>query len=146
MSTKKIIKKTEGKGEDKSRSNQAAGENNYLKLQMIDQQVRQLQQYLQTFDQQVIEIKSVISSLKELSALKKGDLIFAPVANGIFIKAKLEDNQEVKVNVGHNTVVTKSIDNAVKMLQGQEAEITQYRSDVLAKFDELIKQAEELQQ
>ena len=146
MSTKKIIKKTEGKGENKSADNKTAGENNYLKLQMIDQQVRQLQQYLQTFDQQVIEIKSVISSLKELSALKKGDLIFAPVANGIFIKAKLEDNQEVKVNVGHNTVVTKSIDDAVKMLQGQEAEITQYRSDVLAKFDELIKQAEELQQ
>jgi prefoldin alpha subunit len=146
MSAKKIIKKTEGKGEDKSRGNKAAGENNYLKLQMIDQQVRQLQQYLQTFDQQLIEIKSVISSLKELSALKKGDSILAPVANGIFIKAKLEDNQEVKVNVGNNTVVTKSIDDTVKMLQGQEAEITQYRSDVLAKFDELIKQAEELQQ
>jgi prefoldin alpha subunit len=143
MSTKKIIKKIEGK--KASESNKEFEQNKYVQLQMIDQQARQLQQYMQTFDQQLVEIRSVIGSLNELAKLKKGDTILAPIANGIFVKAKLDDNQEVKVNVGNNTVVTKSIDNAVKMLRGQEAEITQYRSDVLAKLEELIRQAEVLQ-
>ncbi|KYK26006.1 hypothetical protein AYK26_00995 [Euryarchaeota archaeon SM23-78] len=120
-------------------------QNKYIQLQLLDQQIKQVQQYLQTFDQQLVEIRSVISSLKELSTLKKGDQILAPIASGIFIKAKLEDNQEVRVNVGSSTVVTKSIEGAIKMLQEQEAEITQYRNDTLVKFNELMHQAEALQ-
>jgi len=148
MSNKKAVRKMERKKSSESHSHddgRQAEQNKYVQLQMVDQQARQLQQYLQTFDQQLLEIRSVITSLNELAKLKKGDSILAPIANGIFVKAKLEDSQEVRVNVGNNTVVTKTIDNAIKMLEGQEAEINQYRSDVLAKFDELLKQAEALQ-
>ena len=132
-----MTKKNDSKEEEKQQK--------YLQLQMLDQQIKQMQQYLQTFDQQLVEIRNVITSLKELSKLKKGDQILAPLASGIFVKAKLENNNEVRVNVGTNTVVTKSVENAVKMLQEQEAEITQYRSDTLVKFNEIIKQAEALQ-
>jgi len=142
MAIKKVSKKAEVKVDEVKKESE---QNKYLQLQLIDQQARQLQQYLQTFDQQLLEIKSVINSINELSKLKKGDTILAPIANGIFIKAKLEDNKEVRMNVGNNTVVAKSIESAIMMLQGQEAEITQYRSEVIAKLDELIKQAESLQ-
>lgn len=151
MSSKKTVRKIEGKkinADNESSENESKKEseqNKYIQLQMVDQQARQLQQYLQTFDQQLLEIRSVITSLNELAKLKKGDSILAPIANGIFVKAKLEDSHEVRVNVGNNTVVTKTIEGAIKMLEGQEAEINQYRSDVLAKFDELLKQAEALQ-
>jgi prefoldin alpha subunit len=146
MSNKKTVKKIESKKSNETRTDsREAEQNKYVQLQMVDQQARQLQQYLQTFDQQLLEIRSVIASLNELAKLKKGDSILAPIASGIFVKAKLEDSQEVRVNVGNNTVVTKTIENAIKMLEGQEAEINQYRSDVLSKFDELLKQADALQ-
>ncbi len=146
MSNKKMVRKIEGNKTNESHENKTESkQNKYVQLQMVDQQAKQLQQYLQTFDQQLLEIRSVITSLNEFAKLKKGDSILAPIANGIFVKAKLEDNHEVRVNVGNNTVVTKTIEGAVKMLEGQEAEINQYRSDVLAKFDELLKQAEALQ-
>jgi prefoldin alpha subunit len=146
MSNKKMVRKIEGNKANESHGNKTESkQNKYVQLQMVDQQARQLQQYLQTFDQQLLEIRSVITSLNEFAKLKKGDSILAPIANGIFVKAKLEDSHEVRVNVGNNTVVTKTIEGAVKMLEGQEAEINQYRSDVLAKFDELLKQAEALQ-
>ncbi|MBN2051964.1 prefoldin subunit alpha [Candidatus Woesearchaeota archaeon] len=142
MAAKKIVKKIEAKDNDAKKEFE---QNKYVQLQLIDQQARQLQQYLHTFDQQLLEIRSVINSINELAKLKKGDTILAPIANGIFIKAKLEDNKEVRMNVGNNTVVNKSTEDAIKMLQSQEAEVTQYRSEVIAKLDELIKQAEELQ-
>lgn len=146
MSNKKMVRKIEGNKANESHENKRESkQDKYVQLQMVDQQARQLQQYLQTFDQQLLEIRSVIISLNEFAKLKKGDSILAPIANGIFVKAKLEDSHEVRVNVGNNTVVTKTIEGAVKMLEGQEAEINQYRSDVLAKFDELLKQAEALQ-
>jgi len=139
MTKKKSVnkKKQEPKEED---------QNKFLQLQMLDQQMKQIQQYIQTFDQQLLEIRSVIDSLKELTKLKKGDPILAPIASGIFIKAKLEDNKDVRVNVGNNTVVTKTIEQAIKMLEGQEKEINQYRSETLVKFDEMIKKAESLQE
>jgi len=146
MSNKKMVRKIEGNKANESHENKRESkQDKYVQLQMVDQQARQLQQYLQTFDQQLLEIRSVIISLNEFAKLKKGDSILAPIANGIFVKAKLEESHEVRVNVGNNTVVTKTIEGAVKMLEGQEAEINQYRSDVLAKFDELLKQAEALQ-
>jgi len=141
-----MVRKIEGNKANESHENKRESkQDKYVQLQMVDQQARQLQQYLQTFDQQLLEIRSVIISLNEFAKLKKGDSILAPIANGIFVKAKLEESHEVRVNVGNNTVVTKTIEGAVKMLEGQEAEINQYRSDVLAKFDELLKQAEALQ-
>lgn len=141
-------KKTKENKEEKKQKDERekADTNKYVHLQMLDQQIRQVQQYLQNFDQQLVEIRKVIKSLKDLSKLKKGDSILAPLASGIFVKAKLEDSQEVRVNVGSNTVVTKNIEGAVKMLEEQEVEINQYRSDTLVKYEELMKQAEELQQ
>ncbi|MBW2990932.1 prefoldin subunit alpha [Candidatus Woesearchaeota archaeon] len=136
---------TKKKAKEDSKQEADAKQADYLQLQMLDQQIRQVQQYLQTFDQQLVEIRNVINSLKDLSKLKKGDAMLAPVASGIFVKAKLEDNEEVRVNVGSNIVVAKSVEDAVKMLEEQEAEIAQYRSDTLVKFNELVKQAEGLQ-
>ena len=130
---------------EKQEENKEQEQNKYLQLQMLDQQIKQVQQYVQRFDQQLVEIRNVIGSLKELSGLKKGESILAPLASGIFIKAKLEDSNEVKVNVGSDTVVTKSREDAVKMLEEQESEISQYKSDTMARFNELIKKAEELQ-
>jgi len=136
---------TKNKPVENKKKEENAKQTRYLQLQLLDQQIKQIQQYLQTFDQQLIEIRNVINSLREFSELKKGDQILAPIASGIFVKAKLEDNNEVRVNVGSNTVVTKTIEQAIEMLRGQEAEITQYRSETLVKFDELVKQAEALQ-
>lgn len=135
----------EKKTTESKQSEKEEKQTKYLQLQMLDQQIRQIQQYMQTFEQQLVEIRSVIDSLNELSKLKKGDVMLAPIASGIFVKAKLEENNEVRVNVGTNTVVTKTTEGAIKMLQEQEAEIAQYRSDTLAKMDELVKQAEALQ-
>ena len=156
MPKKKVIIKAKEKGEhdhehshehdENSSASTQLEQNKYMQIQLMDQQLKQLQQYLQTFDQQLLEIRAVISSLNELSKLKKGETILAPLASGIFLKAKLEDATNVRVNVGAGTVVTKTVDETIKMLEGQESEISQYRSDTMAKFEELMKQAEALQQ
>jgi len=143
-------KKAKEEGADKPSKELADGDKSmqekYFQLQMIDQQAKQLQQYLQVFDQQLVEIRNIISALNELSGLKKGDTLLAPISNGIFVHTKLENNKEVRVNVGASTVVTKPIPDAINMLESQEAEIIQYRSDTVAKLEELMKHAEELQE
>jgi len=130
---------------DKSKSEKALMQDRYIELQMIDQQVKQLQKYLQAFDQQLLEIRSVIGAVQEFSKINKGSTIFAPISNGIFIKARLEDNENLRVNVGNNVVVTKTADEAIALLQSQETEIVQYKSETVTNMEQLLKKLEELQ-
>ena len=61
------------KNNDKIGKSEAEAKNaqkKYMELQMLDQQMKQMQQYLQTFEQQIEEITYVIGSLEELKKLK----------------------------------------------------------------------------
>jgi prefoldin alpha subunit len=127
------------------KGNDSSMQEKYIELQMLDQQVKQLQKYLQSFDQQLLEIRSVIGSIHEFSKLKVGSKIFAPIANGVFIKAKLEDSSELRVNVGNNVVVTKTVGEAIKLLEDQEKEIVQYRSETMANLEDLLRKLEDIQ-
>ncbi len=117
----------------------------YMQMQMIDQQIQGLQKYMETFDQQLVDIKSLVDSIKEFSQLKKGDEILAPIASGVFLKAKLEDNSELLVNVGNGVVVNKTIAETIALLQSQEKELLSYRSETTVQLEALMKEAEKLQ-
>ena len=130
-----------GKTEEEAKNAQKK----YAELQMLDKQIKQMQEYLQTFEQQIEEITHVINSLKEFQTLKKGDDLFAPIANGIFIKAKLEDNNQIIINVGSNTIVSKTVEDAIKLLRAQENEVNKYQTDTLTNIDTIMKRIDELQ-
>jgi len=109
-----------------------------MKKELVEQQVRKIQEYIEHFDEQLNTIRNTISNLKEFSKLEKGDNIISPIANGIFVKSKLEDNETIKINVGNNTIVNKKVSEAVKMLEGQEREIIKYRGEAITKINELV--------
>ena len=147
MAEKKFNKRTsKDSSSDHNEQQRKEQQKQYLRFQMIEQQAQQLQQYLQVFDQQLLELRTIIKSLKEFNELKKGDSILAPVANGMFVKAKLEEASTLRINVGAGVVVSKTVEEAVKMMESQESEIIQYRSDALAKLEELLRQPEALQE
>jgi prefoldin alpha subunit len=144
MTKKRTIKIENSKGEEAV--NQQSLQEKYMQMQMMDQQVKQLQKYIQTFDQQLTEIRGLIGAIKEFSELKKGDTILAPIANGLFVKGKLEESKELLINVGGGVVVNKSIPDAIKLLESQEAEVASYRTETLSNITELLKQVESLQE
>jgi prefoldin alpha subunit len=111
----------------------------YMQMQMYDQQMRQLQKYIETFDEQLIGVRNLIDAVNEFGTLKKGDLINAPLANGVFVKARLEDSQHLLVNVGNGVVVSKTIPEVVTMLEGQEAEVKQFKAETTKQMEALMK-------
>jgi len=46
----------------------------------------------------------------------------APIINGIFVKAELKDNQNLLINVGADTVVEKTVSQAVELLKERQKE------------------------
>jgi len=128
----------------KEKTNAKSAQERYVEAQMLEQQYKQLQKYLETFDEQINAIRALVEALDEFSGLKKGDKILAPLTNGIFVRATLDTSSELLINVGQNTIVAKSIPDAKKMLEGQEAEVRKYRTETVKQLEDLMKQLEDI--
>ena len=112
-------------------------EDRYRQLQMIQQQAEQIAEYVQKLQLQLQEIENSLEALQELKDTALNTEILAPVANGIFLKASLQDNQKLVVNVGAEVTVEKTIPEVINLLQEQKEKITQNISEAEGVLQEL---------
>lgn len=117
----------------------------YLQLQVLDGQIKQVQQQIQKLDAQLTELEAISLSLKDLKDVKEGTEILVPVATGIFFKAGVKDVKNLLINVGSNVSVKKSVDEAVGMLNEQVKEIAGYKEQITGQLDVLIDKAASIQ-
>ncbi len=113
----------------------------YTEFQYLQQQIEQINQHLEMLVQQNSEMDISIAALKELENTKPNSEILAPIANGVFLKAKLENNQKLIVNVGSNTTVEKKIPEVIELLQKQKEEFNLGISEADSVLQELSSQA-----
>jgi prefoldin alpha subunit len=117
----------------------------YLGLQLLDQQMRQVQKQVGAIEQQAMELAEVQQNLDELGKSSHGSGMLVPVAPGIFVKARLEDNKRLAVNVGSNVVATKDIPAAKAMLAAREEDLRRYQAELVQQFEQMAEQAAGLQ-
>ncbi|MFH1073373.1 MAG: prefoldin subunit alpha [Nanoarchaeota archaeon] len=111
---------------------------NMIEAQMLNQQLEQLQQYLQNLDTQLNEIQAVKQSLEDFGKLKGGEELLVPLTNGIFFPGKMVDNTKLLVNVGDNTVVEKTVQETIQLIGKQQSEMQQYRQEAFIQFQQLM--------
>lgn len=117
-----------------------------VELQMADQQIKQLQEYLENFASQVLTIQEILTTLKDFKTLKPGSKILVPLQNGIFVEAILGESKMLKMNVGSNTVVDKTVEESIEMMEKQLEAVTTYRTEVTNQIDQLTSRVQEIQQ
>jgi prefoldin alpha subunit len=117
----------------------------YMEMQMIDQQLKQIQQQLHAVEQQSMEVESVIDALGSISKVEPGSDILVPLSSGIFVKAKIQDNKELLVNVGSNTTVSKSVPEVQEMLKKQNQELDRVKKDLTDNFTKFANKMQALQ-
>jgi len=118
----------------------------YMEMQMLDQQIKQFSQQLQSLDVQALELDSVIGSLGEISEVEQGTEILVPISGGIFLKANIQNTKELFVNVGSGTNVKKNIPDTKALLKEQIQEMNKHRDTVLKHIEELTGKAKEIEQ
>lgn len=118
----------------------------YMELQMLDQQMKHMQKQVEAIERQVMELEEVQLNLDELSKSKKGAEMWVPLASGIFVKTRLEDNQQLAVNAGSNTVVAKDIPATKAMLAAQATDMRNYQAEMVEQFEKIAEHAAALQQ
>ena len=121
-------------------------QNKYMQLQLIQQQAEQLSEYSQKLQIQLQEIENSLEALQELQFTKIDTEILAPVANGIFLKAALKDNQKLVVNVGAEVTAEKSIPEVITLLQEQKGKISDNIAEAESVFQQLQEQGRKIYQ
>jgi len=117
----------------------------YMEYQMLDQQIKQLQEQMQLVEQQSVEVMAAVQSIEEFSNLKDGSEMLVPLNNGIFAKARLVKEDKLRVNVGAGVVVDKSITETKKLIEKQSEEMEKVRVAVAQNVDQMVQRAAEIE-
>jgi prefoldin alpha subunit len=120
-------------------------EDKYQQMQVLDYQAKQLQKIIENIDAQLLEMHNTSEALKEFEKLKINDEILFPVANGIFAKGILMDNNLLRINIGSDVIVEKSVKDTISMMESQAKEIESYKIDVVSQMQKFIDKIDELQ-
>lgn len=121
-------------------------EQKYAELQGLQQKLNQLQQQISIFNSQVTDFRKLNQDLKDLKEVKANTETLSSIGAGIFVKSELKDSKKVIMNVGANTFVTKSIDEATNLVEKQIQEIEKIQKECELSFQETIIHAQKLEQ
>lgn len=121
-------------------------EDKYMQLQMLQQQVEQITEYMEKLQIQQKELDTSIEALTELQKIDLNTELLAPVANGIFLKAELKDNQKLVVNVGADVSTEKTIPEVITLLEEQKEKITENIVEAETVLQELYRHGHKLYQ
>jgi len=107
-------------------------------LDNINAQLGQMQQIVASLDSQISNIRTTINALHEFSNIKGDEEILFPLANGIFAHGRLSGNKTLKVNVGRDVIVEKSVPESILLMESQLLEMTNYRDQLAHEMELMI--------
>jgi prefoldin alpha subunit len=108
-----------------STENEAAVKEKFMQFQMLQKHIEQINEHVKMLNAQQQELIESKDALTQLKGEEQGSEVLAPIANGVFMKATLKDNNSLLVNVGADTVVEKTVDEVVALLEGQQQQMGQ---------------------
>ena len=118
----------------------------YLELQVLDQQIKQVNQQMLNLDTQLLELQKLEENLGDLSQTKKDTEILVAFGGGVFSKAELKDNNTVLMNVGADIIVEKDIPSSKKVIRHQIDQIKEVVQQLEQEFNILAMNSQILQQ
>ena len=118
----------------------------YFEFQMLMQQLQQMEQQINQVKQNVVELISLSSNLKQMKEVSNESDMYVPMGSGIFLKAKTLGSDKVVMNVGSGVCVTKSVDDAVSMVNKQVEELKGFVKTLEAQMEQGAQALQGLQQ
>ncbi len=110
----------------------------YKEIDLLQHQIQDLESQLNELSKQEEEVKNSLNALKEIKE-NKPDEVLVPVVNGVFARAKLLDTDKFVVSVGSNVLVSKSIDDSIKLFEENVSELSEYRKKMEQTYNQLLK-------
>jgi prefoldin alpha subunit len=118
----------------------------YFELQILEQQLKQVNQQLLGMDNQLLELQRIKENLDDIANTKKDTEMLVALGGGVFSKAELKDSSKVLMNVGSNIVVEKDIASSKLVVDHQMGQITEVIKQLEQEFQILAMNSQVLQQ
>lgn len=115
-----------------------------IRLSMLEQQTKQLEEHLRLVEQNILEIQTLLHSLDEIDG-NKNDVILSQLANGIYMKSKLEE-KKFFVDVGSRIIVKKSAGEVKLVIEEQMKKLMNAKNEVYEQLGMLGREMEKLVQ
>ncbi len=112
----------------------AEAQEKYIELQMLDTEIKQLQQQLANADKQLEELNRLEEALTDFSKISPGTETLSAIGNGIFAKTDIKSAKEVIMAVGANISVEKPTEEAIKVIQEQKKRT----EEVISEFESAL--------
>lgn len=114
---------------------------NYLKLQFLNEQIKEIEKQAQLFSNQIVELTLTAQSLDDFKNIKEGTEILVPVNQGMYAKAELKNNKDLLVNVGSDVSVKKNIEDTKKLITNQIEKVKEIQQQMVLNLQKLTSQA-----
>ena len=101
-----------------------------MQLQTFMSQLEQITKYLSDIKAQEDQMIIVVEALKEFKHVKKDTKILAPIAQGIYLNAKVTDTEEIIVNSGAGIATKRTIDKTIIDLETELEYIRKHQEEV----------------
>jgi len=118
----------------------------YFELQILEQQLKQVNQQLLGMDNQLLELQRIKDNLDDIANTNKDTEMLVAIGGGVFSKAELKDPNKVLMNVGANIVVEKDIASSKVVVDHQIGQITDVIKQLEQEFQILAMNSQVLQQ
>lgn len=122
-------------------NNEKAQQELMAKLQMYEQQIRQLQQQMEAVEKAIVDINSLNLDLDDLKG-SSGKEILASIGKGIYVKAKV-DSEKLFVDIGGKNFVRKDIDSTKELIQGQSKKLEDVKLELEGAMENINKELTE---
>lgn len=118
----------------------------FQQFQVLQQHIEQISEQVKLMNQHNLELDASLEAVKELDKMSLGNEVLTPLANGIFLRTNLQDNTNLLVNVGADTVVEKKTGEVAELLSKQKEEMMLRIVEAESLLQQLSAQAAQLYQ
>jgi prefoldin alpha subunit len=121
------------------------------------QQLQQLSQELEAIDEEIAELEAEIEDLRTrqsdideaieaIETLDSGSMVQVPLGGGAYLRAEIQDIDEVIVDLGGGYAAEQEQDDAVDALERKKGVLDDRIDDVEAEISELESESDEIEQ
>ena len=121
------------------------------------QQLQQLSQELQALDEEIEALEGEIADYREeqadiddaveaIETLDTGATVQVPLGGGAYLRAEVQDIDEVIVSLGGNYSAEQEQDDAIDVLRSKQEALDERIEETQAEVDELESESDELEQ
>ena len=121
------------------------------------QQLQQLSQELEAIDQEIEELESRIQGLRQqqteideaieaINTLETGSTVQVPLGGGAYVRAEIQNIDEIIVDLGGNYAAERDQDGAISSLEAKKGTLDDRIEDLRSQIAELETHSEEIEQ